>query len=109
MLARLVSANVVFGVHAIGQHDINDVNVRVVFDRVVILVVVNIFRADTVALRELVGFVGMAAHQSDDFRLLALGERGKNLVDGETSEANNGPAQLLAGRIGYAELRGSRL
>src|SRR6266480_7231449 len=109
MLACLVAAHSVFGMHAVGQHDINDVNVRVVFDRIVILVVVDVLLADAVTKRELVGFIGMTAYQCNDFRLLTLSERGKYLIDRETTQADDGPPQLVARRVRDSELRGSGL
>ena len=100
MLAGLVPANRVLGMHAVGQHDVDDVDFRIVLERVVVLIVVDILRVHAVAQRQLVRLVGMAADQGHHLRLLALRERGQDLVDRQTAQADNRPSQFLARRIG---------
>ena len=106
MLAGLKSAHRVLGVHAVGQHDVNHIHIGIVFDRIVILIVVNVLFIDFISQRELVGFVRMSADESDDFGLLAFGERGENLIDRQTAQADDGPSELLARRIGNMKLGG---
>ena len=91
--------------HAVRQHDVNDVNLGIVFDRIVVVVVVDILRVHVVTSRQFVGFVAMAADQGDDFRLVTLRERGQDLVDRETAQPDHCPAHLFARRIGYLQLR----
>ncbi len=61
MLAGLESADGVLSVHAVGQHDIDDVHLGIVFDGIVILVVVDILRAHAISQSQLVGFIRVAA------------------------------------------------
>ena len=102
MLASLVPPNRIFGVHAIGENDVDDVDFGVVANIVVVLIVVNVLRVDSVLQCKSVCFVGMAANQSNHFGFLALGKCGQDLVDGERAETDNGPPHFLArgdGRI----------
>src|SRR5262249_49687793 len=59
------------------------------------------------AERELVGFVGMAADEGDDFGFFAFGEGRKDLVDSQAAQSNDGPAKFFSGRVGDL-LRGVR-
>ena len=74
-------------------------------DGVVVLVVVNILLADAIAQGEFVRFLWMAADQGHDFGFFTFCEAGKNLVDGEAAEADDGPAKFLAGRVRNELLR----
>jgi hypothetical protein len=91
MLSGLQSAHRVFGVHAVGQNDIDNVDFRVVLERVVVVVVVDVFGTDPIALRQFVGFVGVAAYEGNDLRFFAFGKRWQNLINGETAQADDGP------------------
>jgi hypothetical protein len=51
----------------------------------------------------------MAAHKRDNFRLFAFRKRRKNLIDGQTPQADNRPSQLLARRIRNDKLGMCRL
>ena len=104
VLARLEATDRVFGVHAVGKNDVDDVHVRVIFDRIVILVVVDILRTDSIAQREFIRLVWMAAYKRHDLRLLAFGERGKDLMDGKAAQAYDGPAQFLSRRARNCQL-----
>lgn len=104
MLARLEPANGVLGVHAVRENDIDDVYIRIVLDRVVVLVVINVLWIHGVAQRELVGFVRVAAYEGRDLRFLAFRKGWKDLMDGEVTEADDGPAEFLAGRVGSDHL-----
>ncbi len=100
VLARLMPADGVLGVHPVGQDDVDDVDLGVVLEGVVVLIVVDALFLDAVAQGELARLVRMAADQRDHPGLLAPGERGQDLVDGEAAEADDGPSHLLARRLG---------
>jgi len=99
MLACLESAGRIFGVHSVWQNDIDDVNFRIVPNRVVILIVVNVLRVHAITQCQLVRLVGMTADQGHHLRLFTFRESGQDLIDRETAQANNCPAQLLSRRI----------
>ena len=109
MLAGLEAANGVLGVHAVGQHDVNDVDVGIVLQLVVVLVAVDILRVDAITRPELGGLFGMSGNEGDRLGMLAQGKRRKDLVDGERTESDDRIAELLARRIGHAQLRRRRL
>src|SRR6202022_3090573 len=92
MLARLEPTDGVLGMHPVGQNDIDDVNLGIVLDRIVALVVIDVFGVHGVAQGELVGFVAMTAYQSNYFAFLALGKSWQDLADCQASEADNGPS-----------------
>src|SRR5262249_14862094 len=94
-----MSANRVFGVHTVGQYDVDYVYFRIIPDGIVVLVVVDAARFNAIALSQLICFVGMTADQSDRPGLLAFGEGRQDLIDGKAAEADNGPASFLAGRV----------
>src|SRR5271170_3061457 len=100
VFAGLEPADGVLGVHAVGQDDVDDVDFRIVFDRVIVLVVVNVLKVDAVAHRELFGFIRMAADKGNQPGLFAFREGRENFVHGETAEAHDGPAQLFSWRLG---------
>ena len=77
MFARLMSANGVLGVHSVGEHDVNNVDLRIVLDRVVVLIVVDILRVHSVAQSQFVRFVGMAADQSHHLRFFTFANAGR--------------------------------
>ena len=103
MLTGLEPTNRVLGMHPVGQHDVNDVNFRIVPDRVVVLIVVNIFRAHAVTERQFAGFVGVAADQGHHLRLLAFRKRRQDLVDGQTAQSDNRPSRFLSWRIRHLQ------
>ncbi len=108
MLAGLEAANGVFGVHAVGQHDVNDVDVGIVLQLVVGLVAVDVLRVDAITRAELGGLFGMPGNERDGLGMLAQGKRRKDLVDGERAESDDRVAELLAWGIGHAQLRRCR-
>ena len=81
MLAGLQSTDGIFGMHPIGQNDVNNVDFGVVFDGVIVLVVKDVFWIYAVTQRQLVGFVRMAAYKRHDLGFFAFGEGGQNLVN----------------------------
>jgi hypothetical protein len=93
MLAGLEGADRVLGVHRVGEHDVNDVDLRVVLECVVVLVVVDVLRVESVLFddrRRLLG--GVAADEGDELRVLALGEAGDDLVFREAANADDAVA-----------------
>jgi hypothetical protein len=46
----------------------------------------------------------MAAYKRHNFRFLAFGESGQNLVNGEVAKTNDSPSKFLNRRIGYDRL-----
>ena len=99
MFAGLVPSNRVLGVHPVGQHYINDVDFRIVPDRIVVLIVVDVLRVHSVAQRQLVRFVGMAADQRHHLRLFTFRERRQDLIDREAAQPDDGPSHFLARRV----------
>ena len=91
MLSGLQSANRVFGVHAVGQNDIDNVDFRVVLERFVVVVVVDVLGTDAIALRQFVGFVAVAAYEGNHLRFFAFRKSRQDLIDGETAQADDGP------------------
>ncbi len=109
MFARLQAAHGVLSMHAIGEHNVDDVDFGIILDGIIVLVGVDVFRIYSVAERQFVSFVGMAAYQGYHLRLLALCEGRQYLMNGEAPQPDDRPTQLLAGGVGHNELRLSRL
>ena len=95
MLPRVERANGVLRVHAVGEDVVDDVDLIVVFDRVVVFVVVNVLRIDAVFLRGVIRLIRMPAHQRGRFRKLRLCKRRHDLPQRQTPEADDRPAELL--------------
>ena len=70
VLAGLERADGVLGVHAVGQHDVDDVDVRVVRQAVVVVVGVDVLRVDAVHLRQVPGLLRPPAHEAHQLALL---------------------------------------
>jgi hypothetical protein len=63
MLARLERADRIFGMHAVGQHDIDQVDVGIVRDPVIVAIVVAVRPGDAILRAELLELGRRAAHQ----------------------------------------------
>ena len=97
MFAGLVRADRVFGVHRVGQHDIDDVDVRIVADPVIGLVAVPVRLGDAVLGAVFLQLGGGAAHQRLEFGELAVLEIGEDLLGGVIAEADHRIAELALG------------
>jgi hypothetical protein len=97
VLACLKPADRVLGVHTVGKNDVDDVDFRVVFDRIVILVVVDVPWVDPVPRSQFVRLVKMATHKRHYLGLFAFRKGRKNLIDGEIAQPDDGPSELLPG------------
>ena len=104
VLAGLERADRVLGVHAVGQHDVDGLDVRVVGDLVEVLVVVDVLRIDAVDLREPRRLLRAAADEGDDLRLLALREGREDLVGGQPADPDERPSHLLPGDFGQPDV-----
>ena len=105
VLAGLVRAHRVLGMHAVGQHDVHDVDVGVVLHPVVRVVAVEAGLRHAVRGRQRLRLGRVAAHQRRHPRMSAVRERRQDLVDRQTAEADDGKPQLLLGRPWQTRLR----
>ncbi len=99
MFPGLGGADGVFGVHAVGEDDVDDVDVGIVFDGVIVVVVVNIFGIDAIFGGLGLGFFGVTADEGDGTAEFGFGEGGEDLVHAERADADDGEAEFCLGGI----------
>ena len=98
VLAGFGGAEGVFGVHGVGQGDVDGIDFVIVSKAVHILVVVDIGFGDAVLGGDAGGFVGMAGDERGDFGV-AGGLDGAHEVVGDAAEADDGVADFAAGGL----------
>ena len=100
MLAGLAGADRIFGVHRVRQHDVHDVDVRVVPDRVVSRIAVAMRLGDAVFGAVALQFPGRAADQRHQLRMIAILELRHDLAGGIAAETDDSIAELALGGAG---------
>ncbi len=108
VLARLVRADGVLGVHVVRQHDVHGVDVGVVGDAVVRVVRVQARLRHPVLRGQLACLVEIAAHEPRHARARGVRERGEDVAEREAAQPDDRVAEGLRGRRARPLLRGSR-
>ena len=85
MLTGLRASDGELLVHRVWQNDIDDVNVRIIFDRIKVLVVVDALLGNPVFLRPHFLFSRRAGNNAGELAVIRLEQSGSNLVRGQTS------------------------
>src|SRR3546814_13052353 len=94
MLAGLRGADRVFGVHRIGQADVDDIDVGIVGDRIEIRVIVDVAGGEAVFGRDALGLGAIAAVEAGEAAVGAVREFGADAAEAVTAE----PAHRITGR-----------
>ncbi len=104
VLAGLVGADRVLGVHVVGQHDVHGVDVGVVGDAVVRVVRVDAFVGHAVLRGDRLDLVGRTAHQARETGPLGVRERRQDVADRQAADADHRVPEGLRGRRGRSGL-----
>ena len=94
-MPALAAADRVLGVHAIGENDVDDVDVGVFGDVVVVVIGVDIFGIDAALAGEGAVLIRMAGDQGDRLAIFGLHDAGEDLALGEGADADDGEAELF--------------
>ena len=105
VLAGLRRAHGVFGMHVVRQHDVDEVDRRIVADAVEAGVVVKSLRRHAVLVGDGTRLGRVAADERRDAHMLARQRPGQDLVDRQMSETDHRDAQLAVERVEVAGRR----
>src|SRR3546814_16575481 len=89
MLAGLRGADRVFGVHRIGQADVDDIDVGIVGDRIEIRVIVDVAGGEAVFGRDALGLGAIAADEAGEAAVGAVREFGDDAAEAVTAETDH--------------------